>query len=138
MRLDQDDIKAIQALYGKKLLETTSNPTTTSFTGSLATGTETTGTPATGTEPPILIHPYSNTSLCSDPSIDIIFQTAAGTSYVFRGESYWKLTSESIAEGYPRRIVDDWKGLPNYIDAAFTWQGTKSTYFFKGGNYWKF
>ena len=45
MRLDQDDIIAIQALYGKKLLETTSNPTTTSFTGTLPTGTETNGTP---------------------------------------------------------------------------------------------
>ena len=109
-----------------------------SFTGTLPAGTEKTGTPFTGTELPIPIQPNSNASLCSDPSIDTIFQTAAGTSYVFRGESYWKLTSVSIASGYPRRIADDWKGLPNDIDAAFTWQLTDSTYFFSGVNYWKF
>jgi hypothetical protein len=85
MRLDQDDIIDIQALYGKKLVETICNPTTSSFTETLPAGTETTGTPTTGTEPPILIQPYSNTSLCSDPSIYIILETAAGTSYVFRG-----------------------------------------------------
>ena len=35
-------------------------------------------------------------------------------------------------------IEYDWLGLPDDVDAAFTWQGTKATYFFKGNLYWKF
>ena len=48
------------------------------------------------------------------------------------GSKYWKLTSESVADGYPRSISEDWPGLPDDIDAAFTWQESGATYFFKG------
>ena len=43
-----------------------------------------------------------------------------------------------MAPGYPRKIAQDWPGLPSNIDAAFTWQKSKSTYFLKGNKYWKF
>ena len=59
-------------------------------------------------------------------------------SWLFRDENYWKLTSESVAAGYPRKILSDWSGLPNNIQAGFTWQDTKATYIFKGSLYWKF
>merc|ERR1719266_2414819 len=32
-----------------------------------------------------------------------------------------KLDKESVAKGFPRRISEDWPGLPNHLDAAFTW-----------------
>ena len=57
---------------------------------------------------------------------------------MFKGKNYWKLTEDSVASGYPRRIRDDWPGLPDNIDAAVTWTENKKTYFFKGSQYWKF
>ena len=44
---------------------------------------------------------------------------------------YYRLTSDNIADGYPKRISADWAGLPNNVDAAFTWQDTGATYIFK-------
>ena len=38
-----------------------------------------------------------------------------------KGSNYWKLTEDNIANGYPRKISEDWPGLPNNIDAAVTW-----------------
>ncbi len=51
---------------------------------------------------------------------------------MFKGENYWKLTDDSVADGYPKKIKDDWPGLPNNIDAAVTWENGK-TFFFKVG-----
>merc|ERR1712200_324530 len=49
-----------------------------------------------------------------------------------------ELTDDSVADGYPKDIFPFWPGLPNDIDAAFTWPESGSTYFFKGNEYWKF
>merc|ERR1712112_700543 len=73
-----------------------------------------------------------------DPNINAIVKTGDGNSYIFRGDSYWKLTADSVAPGYPRKIAQDWPGLPSNLDAGFTWAKTKATYFFKGNQYWKF
>ena len=79
-----------------------------------------------------------NEDLCLDPSIDTIFGTDDGSYYVFKGSNYWKLTEDSVERGYPRKISDDWPGLPNNIDAAVTWTDNGKTYFFKNDEYWKF
>ncbi|XP_063224622.1 matrix metalloproteinase-14 isoform X3 [Bacillus rossius redtenbacheri] len=115
--LDQDDVQGIQALYGKK-----STPTTT-VEKSTPTSTE-----KTSNEDPLL---------CRDGSIDTIFNSAEGATYVFKGDDYWKLTPEGVAFGYPRTISRSWKGLPSSIDAAFTYRNGK-TYFFKGDQYWRY
>jgi len=111
LSLDKDDIRAIQALYGQHVPKPSPTPK-----------------PSPG--------PYN--LLCSDPGVDAIMRSADGSSYVFKREQYWKLTKDSVAEGYPRRIADDWPGLPSELDAAFTWENTGATYFFRGNNYWKF
>lgn len=75
--------------------------------------------------------------LCIDPVIDAVTRTEDGSSYVFKGDFYWLLTSDGLATGYPRRISVDWDGLPGNLDAALTWADGK-TFFFKGNKYWRF
>jgi len=128
LTLDTDDIKAIQALYGTKVAKPSPRPNTTPRPGI--------GFPNVdgGSDGPT----NTGSSLCTNPSIDTIFRSASGHTYVFQGDQYWRLTEDSVAEGYPRSITSDWAGLPTNIDAAFTWQDTRSTYIFKGEVYWKF
>jgi len=132
MKLDKDDIKGIQALYGEKQEKSTSprdEPSSTTIpSGFDFPEDDEETTPKNSNE----------ASLCSNTYLDTIFRTESGDSYVFQGEQYWKLTKESVAKGYPKRISEDWEGLPNHLDAAFTWQDTGATYIFKGEEYWKF
>ena len=106
-----DNIQSIQSLYGQHISKPTPKPNSS---------------------------PGPTNKLCQDTRIDSIVRTADGDSYVFRRDKYWKLTKDSVADGYPRKITDDWPGLPSNLDAAFTWENTGATYFFKGNNYWKF
>uniref|UniRef100_A0A131Z4B3 Matrix metalloproteinase-14 (Membrane-inserted) n=1 Tax=Rhipicephalus appendiculatus TaxID=34631 RepID=A0A131Z4B3_RHIAP len=112
-QLDRDDIDGVQALYGAVH--------------------RTTKTPSKGSRKPAQPGP----DLCQDAAIDASTRTEDGSSYVFKGDYYWKIETDGIADGYPRRISDDWGGLPGHIDAALTWSDGK-TFFFKGGNYWRF
>ena len=124
--LERDDVVAVQALYGEA------------------------NTAVQGNE----ITEREDNILCSSPGIDSIISTQDGDSYVFKGENFWKLTDDSIAPGYPKRIVDVWEGLPGLIiitnpraqeillilgeiDASFTWKNGK-TYFFHDEKYWRF
>ncbi|XP_077868512.1 LOW QUALITY PROTEIN: matrix metalloproteinase-19-like [Saccoglossus kowalevskii] len=62
-----------------------------------------------------------------------------GKIYVFKGSHYyvWSEYSERVIRGGVRPIRKHWAGIPNKIDAAFTWTDG-STYFFKGDKYWRF
>ncbi|TGZ42728.1 Matrix metalloproteinase-14 [Temnothorax longispinosus] len=108
--LDQDDVSAIQALYGTKSTSRGSRPL-----------------------PPAEEDP----ELCKDPKVDAMFNTKDGEIIAFKGKHYWKLTDNGVASGYPRRISSTWKELPSNIDAAFTYRNGK-TYFFKGTQYWRY
>ena len=74
-KLDDDDIQAIQALYGTK--ETKPTPPSSSTPDSVITfpsgGTATEFPGTTGSD-----------SLCSSSAFDVILRTADGASYVFR------------------------------------------------------
>ena len=126
MKLTEDDIRAIQSLYGQK--RATKTPPKTQRTQP--------SRPTLGGGSRINNNNINN--ICVNPNIDAIVKTGNGNSYIFRGDSYWKLTADSVAPGYPRKIAQDWPGLPSSLDAAFTWTKTKATYFFKAGQYWKF
>lgn len=65
------------------------------------------------------------------------FNTPDGNTYAFKGNKYYRLTENAIADGYPKRISDGWPGLPGNVDAAFTYKNGK-TYFFKGTQYWRY
>jgi len=116
MKLDEDDISAIQILYGKNKNTEVPSPS-----------------PNTTPKPP----PGNAGKLCTDSSFDAISTMPDGQTYVFKGSRYWKLTDTATAAGYPKDISDNWDGLPGYIDTAFTWNNNR-TFFFKGDQYWRF
>lgn len=116
-RLDSDDIQGIQTLYGRK----------THGVGG-ATTRRTTFKPAV---------PRDDDELCRNAKIDAIFNTNDGNTYAMKGNKYYRLTENAIAEGYPKPISEGWPGLPGNIDAAFTYKNGK-TYFFQGTKYWRY
>uniref|UniRef100_T1INB6 PNPLA domain-containing protein n=1 Tax=Strigamia maritima TaxID=126957 RepID=T1INB6_STRMM len=131
-KLHQDDIKAIQSLYGEKRARPVPKQPPPKQPGSgsgFGPGFGSGGRPTdegNGQEG----------ELCSDSRIDAIFSVGK-RSYVFKGDYYWEVADEGLADGYPRQIKKDWKGLPSNIDAAFTYSNGK-TYFFKDNLYWRF
>ena len=113
LSLKEDDVRGIQSLYGPSDPKVTPNPS----------------------------QPVSNgNELCAEnTSIDAIFRTGDNMTYVFRGDKYWRLTSDAVAPGYPRQVSSGWGGrLPDNIDAAMTWERKGITYIFKGDQYWKY
>jgi len=120
MQLANDDILAIQELYGKEDEMTHAPPT-------LPTG-------GGGNQPR-----FPN-SVCErgGAPLDAIIMTKDKKTYVFRGEEYWELDDTAVIAGSKGRISDDWGGLPGNIDTAITWKDTGATYIFKGNEYWKF
>ena len=111
--LDQDDIVAVQRLYGAKS----------------GVNTRIGDISPQETEPP-------DEDLCKNSTIDSIITMEDGT-YAFKGDKFWKLTEDSVMPGYPRNISNFWRGLPGKIDASFTWSNGKS-FFFKDNKYWRF
>ena len=53
-----------------------------------------------------------------------------------QGDQHWRLTDGSLDSGYPEAISEYWEGIPDNLDAAFTWTNGK-IYFFKGSQYWR-
>jgi len=109
LKLDKDDVKAIQALYGE-----TAESDNKSDNNDL-----------------------ENEALCSSGKLDTIVTMNNSETYAFLGDNYWKLTDTSVALGYPRSTSADWDGLPGNLDASFTWTNGR-TYFFRGTMYWRF
>ena len=114
IRLDRDDVTAIQALYGRKSEKRAQRPA----------------------KKPDAEVDNDVEELCQNSTIDSILTTKEGT-FTFKGDQYWKLTKDSIAPGYPKSVSKSWDGMPPGIDASFTWTNGKS-YFFKGDKYWRF
>lgn len=112
-KLHKDDVLGVQALYGKR----TSQQTTVANPAS----TESTLEPDNSGDAP---------DLCQDGKIDAVTRIADGSTYVFKGNHYWKVETNGLADGYPRKISEDWGGLPGDLDAALTWADGK-TFFFK-------
>lgn len=117
LSLDSDDISAIQDIYG---------PPSYGKNRISAFPKETRRPPPLN---PVIPQPEYQ-SICESPTIDAITITSDGTTYAFKGDMYYQLTDFGIEKGYPKRISDDWRGLPNNIDAALTWSDGK-TFFFK-------
>lgn len=117
-KLHADDIKAIQTLYGSKEKKPAD---ITEFKQEFTSNPDIRDAP----------------DICKDSSIDTVTRTEDGSTYFFKGNFYWKVLRKRIAKGYPRRISDDWNGLPGSLDASFTRSNGK-TFFFKGTKFWRF
>lgn len=115
-KLSRDDVAAVQELYGGRTdtrrFDPPPNPLPTQGRVS---------------RPPI----------CNDASIDAITRLRDGTTHVFKGEEYYRLSRTGIDNGYPRKIHWDWRGVQGPIDAAVTWDDS-FTFIFKDDKYWKF
>lgn len=53
----------------------------------------------------------SGNDICVDPKIDTAFSSHDGATYAFKGNNYYKLTENAIADGYPKLISQGWPGL---------------------------
>ncbi|XP_017838083.1 matrix metalloproteinase-14 isoform X2 [Drosophila busckii] len=121
-KLDEDDKAAIQSLYGRK---------TNQYTPTNVYPPSTQRPSYTPPKVPL------DGSVCKDSKVDTIFNSENGDTFAFKGDKYYKLTTDSVEEGYPKLISKNWPGLPANIDAAFTYKNGK-TYFFKGTQYWRY
>jgi len=65
-------------------------------------------------------------------------------TYFFSGEDYYRYNDVTFAidPGYPKKISDNWPGIPNNVDAATVYSNpdsqTTSLYFFKGDKYYRY
>ena len=100
--LAQDDITAVQALYGKKT-EIENKEIGTRI--------------AQPQPPPPPPPPPTDDDLCQNSTIDSMI-TMADATFAFKGEKYWKLTDDAVAAGYPKTIADHWVGLPGNQDQS--------------------
>ena len=72
-------------------------------------------------------------------NLDACF-TYKNNTYFFAG-SYiylYNKNTQDIEKGFPKPINNIFKGIPNNIDAVFTWDKDNVTYFFKDKYYYKF
>ena len=167
VKLDRDDIRGIQRLYGEKISDSSRTTTRTTTSTTRPRVSRVTFFPRTR-KPPLDIdksststtrprvnqvtffprtnRPFTtpniskdadNKELCSSNRVDAMVNVKNGDTYAFLSRNYWKLSQNTVEPGYPRLISEGWKGLPPDLDAAFTWTNG-STYFFKGAQYWGF
>ncbi|CAG0919450.1 unnamed protein product, partial [Notodromas monacha] len=127
-------ITLFQSLYGKKSSDQ-DNAVSSS------------GTTTTTPKPNATVKPGSTDAegaanngpkLCEAKNVDTFLTTKDGTTYVFKGEYYWKLTDSGVASGYPRKVSSDWPELPSDLDAAFAWINGKNYFFKANDKYYRF
>nr|XP_002711214.1 matrix metalloproteinase-19 isoform X1 [Oryctolagus cuniculus]XP_051688798.1 matrix metalloproteinase-19 isoform X1 [Oryctolagus cuniculus] len=113
-RLHPDDVAGIQALYGKKIPETTDEEE------------EETELP---TEPGPMPNPCSG-------ELDAVMLGPRGKTYAFRGDYVWTVTDAGLGPLF--RVSALWEGLPGNLDAAVYSPRTQRIHFFKGDKVWRY
>ncbi|XP_067170088.1 matrix metalloproteinase-19 [Apteryx mantelli] len=110
-RLHADDLRGIQALYGRRIPVPVPTPPVPTASPSPAPD------PCTGRLDALMLGPHNKT-------------------YAFRGAFVWTVTDFGTTA--PLRAADVWPGLPGGLDAAVHSPRTGRTYFFKGDKLWRY
>ncbi|KAL7408517.1 hypothetical protein ABVT39_024766 [Epinephelus coioides] len=118
-RLYSDDIRGIQALYGKRITSTLASPTTPGglFPTKSSHDPESVPDPCTATLDAIMLGPWRKT-------------------FAFSGDYVW--TISDLGHNTPLRTDRFWRALPGNLNAAVHSPRTNKTYFFKGKKVWRY
>ncbi|XP_028653898.1 matrix metalloproteinase-19 [Erpetoichthys calabaricus] len=120
-RLHNDDIRGIQALYGKRITSVPSEPVH----------------PPSAPTPPLVIPEQQDDK--PDPctaDLDAIMLGPFGKTYAFKGHYVWMVTDNGHSK--PVQINLLWKSLPGDLDAVVHSGRTNKTYFLKGDKVWRY
>ncbi|XP_068777600.1 matrix metalloproteinase-19 [Struthio camelus] len=131
-RLHPDDVRGIQALYGRR------TPVPVPTLPASPTPVPVPTLPASPTPVPVPTLPASPTPV-PDPCtgrLDALMLGPHDKTYAFRGAFVWTVTDFGTTP--PLRVSAVWPGLPGGLDAAVHSPRTGRTYFFKGDKVWRY
>ncbi|ELT91654.1 hypothetical protein CAPTEDRAFT_219025 [Capitella teleta] len=126
--LHDDDVRAIQSLYGSN------QPAAPTLTTTRKPSTRRTPRPGSPTTTP---RPGKKPDSCT-AKFDVIFQAHDYGIYAFKAQWIWRLNDWAVDEGYPKLSRKVYQNPPLNIGAAvYSWK-TRYTYFFKGTKVWRY
>ncbi|XP_051967462.1 matrix metalloproteinase-19 [Xyrauchen texanus] len=160
-RLHIDDIRGIQAIYGKRASSMTaddiSDVVNHTTTAPFPRGDK--SDPCNAKLDAIILGPWRKTYAFSGdyvwtvtdighyPPVKIsllwngllgnlnaaVYSPKTNKTYFFKGEKVWRYTNFHLDYGYPKLL----KRIPANIDAALYYEKNKKIFFFKGSGYWQ-
>ncbi|KAK2168567.1 hypothetical protein LSH36_16g14031 [Paralvinella palmiformis] len=132
LQLDDDDISAIQSLYGPAA-NTSQSTTMTQWSNTI--------TQSSGEQSSNMTSSVERKKFCADGRFDAI-TSFQGITYAFKGNAYAVLLDNGMVPGYPRHISEKFDGLEGVskIDAALSWErhNTPRLYLFSGDKFWRY
>ncbi|XP_037831033.1 matrix metalloproteinase-19 isoform X2 [Kryptolebias marmoratus] len=159
-RLHSDDVKGIQALYGKRSTLASPAPPESQFPTESSSGSDRIPDPCTAALDAMMLGPWEKTFAFSGEYFWTITDLGHNTpiktnrlwrelpgnlnaavhsprtnkTYFFKGNKVWRYTRFMLDYGYPKQV----KRVPPDVDAAFYLQKNKKLIFIKGAEYWQF